>query len=115
VPRYAYRKSQTECIMFAKIYQPAPSAMQSGRSQSQHWMLEFVSKTPQVIDPLTGTLRSTDMRSQIELTFDSLADAVAYAKKNNIAYRVVKPATTKRIPRGYADNFAYDRKFPWTH
>ena len=101
--------------MFAKIYQPAPSAMQSGRSQSQHWMLEFVSKTPQVIDPLTGTLRSTDMRSQIELTFDSLADAVAYAKKNKIAYRVVKPATTKCIPRGYADNFAYDRKFPWTH
>jgi len=101
--------------MFAKIYQPAPSAMQSGRSKSQHWVLEFVSKTPEIFDPLTGTFRSTDMRSQIELTFESLADAVSYAQKNDIVYRVVKPASVKRIPKGYADNFAFDRKFPWTH
>jgi len=30
--------------MFAKIYQPSPSAMTSGRAKSNHWVLEFVTK-----------------------------------------------------------------------
>lgn len=101
--------------MLAKIYQPARSAMQSGTGKSKLWLLEFVSKTPQIIDPLTGTYRSTDMRSQIVLKFETLEGAVAYAKKNDIPHRVVQPQTMKRVPRSYADNFAYDRKEPWTH
>jgi len=101
--------------MFAKIYQPARSAMQSGTSKSRHWVLEFISKRPNVFDPLTGTMRSTDMHSQIELKFDTLEEAVAYAKKHDIAHRVVKAKEIKRIPRTYAENFAYDRKQPWTH
>lgn len=101
--------------MFAKIFQPAPSAMQSGRGNSQKWVLEFVSKKPLVIDPLTGNTRSTDMRSQIELKFDTMEEAVAYAKANDIPHRVSAPKVTKRISRSYSENFAYDRKHPWTH
>ena len=101
--------------MFAKIYQPAASAMQSGRGNTHSWVLEFVSKKPTVIDPLTGTARSTDMRSQLELKFETMEDAVAYAKANAIPYRVSQPKVRKRISRSYADNFAFDRKLPWTH
>jgi len=77
--------------MFAKIYQPSPSAMSSGRGNTHKWVLEFISKTPTIIDPLTGNARSTDMRSQLELKFDTMEDAVAYAKANSIPYRVSKP------------------------
>lgn len=101
--------------MLAKIYQPAPSAMTSGRGRSRHWVLEFISKTSEIIDPLTGTKRSTDMRSQLELEFETLDAAVAYAKANNIPHQVIQSQSVKRIPRSYADNFAYDRKLPWTH
>jgi len=101
--------------MLAKIYQPAPSAMTSGRGQSRHWVLEFISAKPVIIDPLTGTNRSTDMRSQIELKFDSVEDAVAYAKANDIPHQVIQSQSGKRISRSYAENFAYDRKRPWTH
>ena len=101
--------------MLAKIYQPAPSAMTSGRGRSKIWVLEFINKTPAIIDPLTGTKRSTDMRSQIDLKFETLDAAIAYAKDNNIAHHVVQPQEVKRIRRSYADNFAYDRKLPWTH
>ena len=101
--------------MFAKIYQPSPCAMQSGRAKSQHWVLEFISRKPVLIDPLTGNTRSTDMRSQIELKFESLDQAVAYAKANDIPHRISKPKTVKRVSRSYAENFAYDRKHPWTH
>lgn len=89
--------------------------MQSGRNGSQKWVLEFVTKNPLVIDPLTGNTRSVDTRKQIELKFDTLDEALAYAKANDIPHRVSQPKAVKRISRSYADNFAYDRKHPWTH
>lgn len=101
--------------MLARIYQPAPNAMQSGRAKSQHWEIEFVRKSGARIDPLTGTYRSNDPMTQLDLRFETLEDAVAYAKANNIPHRVEKPKTVKRISRSYAENFAYDRKLPWTH
>lgn len=100
--------------MLAKIYQPSPSAMTSGRAK-RHWVLEFTDKSTGVIDPLTGTTRSTDVRSQLDLKFDTLDEAVAYAKANEIPHQVVQSQTMKRIPRSYAENFAFDRKLPWTH
>lgn len=101
--------------MFAKIYQPSPSAMTSGRAHSNHWVLEFVSRASKRVDPLTGNTSSTDTREQLDLTFASAQEAVAYAKANNIAHRVIHGRKMKRIPRSYADNFDYDRKLPWTH
>lgn len=101
--------------MFAKIHQPAPSAMQSGRGKTDNWVLEFSDNSKKELDPLTGTFRSSDVLGQINLKFDTLEDAVAYAKKNKIPHRVVQPQKMKRIPRSYADNFSYDRKLPWTH
>ena len=101
--------------MLAKIYQPSPSAMTSGRGKSRHWVLEFIGGRSSQIDPLTGTKRSTNMHSQLDLKFDTLEEAVAYAKAKNIPHQVVQPQKMKRIPRSYADNFAFDRKLPWTH
>ena len=101
--------------MFAKIYQPSPSAMTSGRAKSDRWILEFTSKQPTIIDPLTGNAQSVDMRQQLELEFETMDDAVAYATANKIPHQVVMREKMKRIPRTYAENFAYDRKLPWTH
>jgi hypothetical protein len=101
--------------MFARIYQPAPSAMQSGRAAARQWVLEFARTGSGSIDPLTGSRRSTDMKSQLDLKFDSVDDAVAYAKANNIAHRVIKPKTVRKVSRSYSENFSFDRKHPWTH
>jgi len=101
--------------MFARIYQPSPNAMQSGRGNTRHWVLELPKGAKGSIDPLTGTYRSTDMSSQLDLRFESLEAAIAYAKANKIPHRVIKPKTVKRISRSYAENFAFERKLPWTH
>jgi len=101
--------------MFAKIYQPSPSAMTSGRANSDHWVLEFVSRAAKRIDPLTGNTSSSDTRDQLDLIFDSAEEAVAYAKANDIPHRVIRRSKMKRIPRSYGENFDYDRKLPWTH
>lgn len=101
--------------MFAKIYRPRPSAMSSGRAKSLHWVLEFESDEPHSIDPLTGNAISTDTREQIHMTFDTLEEAVAYAKANDLPHRVMGSTETKRIPRSYSENFDFNRKLPWTH
>lgn len=101
--------------MLARIYQPAPNAMQSGRAGSQQWILEFARISSGQVDPLTGNKRAIDMNAQLDLKFDDLETAVAYAKANNIPHRVIKPKPVKKISRSYADNFAFDRKHPWTH
>ena len=101
--------------MAARIYRPAPNAMQSGRGNSKQWVLEHEQSSPREIEPLMGYTATTDTRTQVRLLFDTLQEAEAYAQRNGIPY-TVQPAhqpTPKRS--SYPDNFRYDRKTPWTH
>ena len=100
--------------LLAKIYIPASSAMTSGRSK-QNWVLEFDKSLSISIDPLTGTKRSKNVMSQVNLEFKSRDEAINYAKMNNIPHKVIERQEINRIKRSYADNFSYDRKIPWTH
>ena len=101
--------------MSARIYSPAKTAMQSGKAKTGHWVLEFDPEQPRRIDPLMGYTSSADMKSQIRLTFNTREEAIAYAQKHGIAYRVQEPKEAKRRQSSYAENFGYDRKIPWTH
>lgn len=101
--------------MSARIFSPAKTAMQSGKGKTGYWVLEFDPETPRKIDPLMGYTSSSDMKSQIRLTFNSQEEAVAYAEKHGIAYRVEMPKEAKRRQISYAENFRYDRRTPWTH
>jgi hypothetical protein len=89
--------------------------MQSGKAKTGYWVLEFDPASKKKIDPLMGYTSSSDMTSQIRLTFESLEEAVAYAQKNGLDYRVEEPKAPKRRQISYSDNFRYDRKTPWTH
>ena len=42
-------------------------------------------------------------------------EAIAYATREGIAFRVQEPKEGKRRQISYSDNFRYDRKIPWTH
>ncbi len=101
--------------MSARIFSPAKTAMQSGKAKTGLWVLEFDPETPRKIDPLMGYTSSRDMKSQIRLTFETKEEAIAYAEKNAISYRVQEPKETKRRQISYSDNFRYDRRTPWTH
>jgi len=101
--------------MSARIFSPAKTAMQSGKAKTGYWVLEFDPATPRTIDPLMGYTTSGDMKSQIRLTFETRDEAIAYAEKNGIEFRVQEPKEAKRRQISYSDNFRYDRKTPWTH
>ena len=100
--------------MTARIYQPARSAMQSGQAKDQ-WMLEFEPETPRQIEPLMGWTSSGDMKSQVKLKFDSKEEAIAYATRNGVAYRIEAPKHSTRKIVSYSDNFRHNRTVPWSH
>ena len=101
--------------MTARIYRPARTAMQSGTAKTERWLLEYEPEAPRQIEPLMGWTSSSDMKSQLKLWFDSEAEAVAYATRNGIPYRVEQPHDPKRRSISYSDNFKFSRLGQWTH
>lgn len=101
--------------MLARIYQPAKSAMQSGKGKTKVWMLEFEPASVRAPDPLMGWQQTRDMDGQIRLRFDTRDEAVAYAQAHKIPFEVVEQAQPKKIIKAYSDNFAFGRRQPWTH
>ncbi len=101
--------------MVARIYKPSKTAMQSGVARTKRWVLEFEPEAPKEIDPLMGWTGSGDMQSQIRMSFETQDDAVAYAKRNGLAYIVQEPHKRKPTRKSYADNFRYGRLKAWTH
>ena len=99
----------------ARIYSPARSATTSGAAKTGMWVLEFERESPRTIEPLMGYTSSRDMMGQVKLTFDSLDEAVAYATREGVPYRVETLKAPRKHKRTYADNFNYDRSAPWTH
>jgi hypothetical protein len=101
--------------MLARIYRPAKTAMQSGRAKTHLWELAFEPTSARLPDPLMGWTQSTDMNGQVRLRFDSREEAIAYAQRRGIPFEVEPEGEHKRIVKSYADNFAFNRKQPWTH
>ncbi len=100
--------------MTARIFKPAKSAMQQGQSK-QDWTLEYEPEQPRSIEPLMGWTSSGDMKAQVRLKFDSKEEAIAYAERNGIAYRIEEPKPAKRHILSYSDNFQPNRVVPWSH
>ena len=91
--------------MKAKIFKPAKTAMQSGRSKFNKWVLKFSNNKNQLKDTMMGWNGGSSTMSQIELKFSSKEEAVNYAKKNGIDYEVLETRERKVINKSYADNF----------
>ncbi|HKN28177.1 MAG TPA: ETC complex I subunit [Roseiarcus sp.] len=100
--------------MTARIYLPARSAMQSVQSNDK-WVLEYEPEVPRAIEPLMGWTSSSDMKSQVKLRFDTKEEAIAYAQRNGLAYRVDEPKPDTRKIQSYSDNFLPNRIVPWSH
>jgi len=89
--------------------------MQSGTAKTGYWVLEYEPEKPLKIDPLMGYTSSSDARRQVRLSFETQEEAVAYAQRNGIPYRIEEAKPPRRRQVSYAENFRYDRKIPWTH
>ena len=81
--------------MKAKIYKPSKTAMQSGRSKYNKWVLKFSDQKKQLKDTMMGWNGGSSTVSQIELKFSTKEEAVSYAKKITSIMKFLKPQRGK--------------------
>ena len=93
----------------ARIYQPTRSVMQSGSAMTKKWVLEYTPKNVRYVEPLMGWVGSSYTKTQCQLKFDSLEEALSYANRNEIAWEVVQPKTASLKPKNYSSNFSNNR------
>jgi hypothetical protein len=96
-------------MALARIHQPAKSAMQSGRAQTRKWVLEYEPASRRDPDPLMGWSSAKDTLNEVQLRFDTLDEAVAFAKKHGLEYTLIEAKAPTPKAKSYADNFRYDR------
>ncbi len=101
--------------MLARIFKPSKSSMSSGRARTRDWLLEFEPASARRPDPLMGWSSSSDMNGQVKLSFESEAEAVAYCQAHGIEVQVATEKPRRHVIKAYADNFAANRREPWTH
>lgn len=103
--------------MRARIYKPARTAMSSGTAKTKDWILEFAPASAREVDPLMGWTSSSDTQSQVKMKFSSKEAALDYAKEHGLEVTVTEPKMRKPNIRkgGYGENFATNRRGPWTH
>ena len=80
-------------------------------------MLEYVAGQAREIDPLMGWTSSGDTQAQVKLRFPTKEAALEYAEEHGIDAVVSEPHARKPNirPGGYGENFATNRRTPWTH
>ena len=88
----------------ARIYIPSKTATQSGRGKLKKWVLEFETKDSSV-NPFMGWETSTDTLEEVVLKFSTKEQAIDYAKKNNISFKIIEPKKREFVLKSYADNF----------
>ena len=91
--------------MTSRLYQPAKSAMQSGRGKTKEWVLEFAPADRADPENVMGWKSSKDTQKQVLLKFETCQEAVDYAAKHGIEYQEIPTQVRKIKPKAYADNF----------
>ncbi len=56
-----------------------------------------------------GMVSAEDTLNEVQLHFETLEEAVAFATKHGLDYTVIAPHESTEKPKSYADNFRYDR------
>ncbi|MDP7651823.1 MAG: ETC complex I subunit [Rhodospirillales bacterium] len=93
----------------ARIYQPTKTAMQSGHANTRRWVLEFEPSGRKDHDLLMGWVGSADTLGQVRVKFESKDEAIAFATKKGLDFKVHEPTRRRIRPKAYADNFRYQR------
>lgn len=88
---------QDAMALIARRKRPVTTSGQAGTNQ---WFLRFERRQPQTIEPLMGWTADDDTLTQVELKFDSKEEAIAYAEREGLAYRVEdEPIAATRAER----------------
>ena len=83
--------------------------MQSGRANSRKWAVEYDQTSARTIDPLMGWTGAADPQSLLKLRFETKEEAISYAERKGLNYRVDEAKERITQIKNYSDNFSPDR------
>ncbi|XP_076443594.1 NADH dehydrogenase [ubiquinone] iron-sulfur protein 4, mitochondrial-like [Babylonia areolata] len=92
-----------------RIFVPARSAMQSGTYGMRRWKIEFDVRE-RWENPLMGWTSTGDPLSNMEVTFASKEDAMAFCEKNGWQFFIEEPKQTSFKKKSYGANFSWDKR-----
>ncbi|TBW33706.1 ETC complex I subunit [Siculibacillus lacustris] len=101
--------------MVARISRPAKTAMQSGQAKARRWMLDYEPASAKTTEPLMGWTSTSDTQAQVRLFFETREEAIAYAERKGLEYRVIEPKEKTPKTVSYSENFKFGRVGTWTH
>ncbi len=91
--------------MQVRIFKPSKSAMQSGRANTNKWVLEYETISQRKPNNIMGWTESGDTLNQVKIKFNSKDSAVRFSEKRGWDYIISPPHERKIIPKNYSDNF----------
>jgi len=91
--------------MKAVILQPSKCLTQSGRALKKYLLIAVDAKDKRYHELNNNWTGCSDPNAQIKMQFDTLEDAVNFAKQNNIEYEYIKANLPKPPKKSYASNF----------
>ncbi|KAL0979910.1 hypothetical protein UPYG_G00191480 [Umbra pygmaea] len=91
------------------IFVPARNAMQSGAHGIKKWKMDFDTRE-RWENPLMGWASTADPMSNVNLTFTSKEDAIAFAEKNGWSYDITEKMEKKPRAKSYGANFSWDKR-----
>ena len=89
----------------SRIYKPSKSSMQSGFFNTNFWVIESLEIESKTMDSRFCWRSSTNTIEQVKLKFKTLKEAISFADKQKLVYRIEKPKEYKKVLKNYADNF----------
>ncbi|XP_048396399.2 NADH dehydrogenase [ubiquinone] iron-sulfur protein 4, mitochondrial isoform X2 [Stegostoma tigrinum] len=92
-----------------RIFVPARNAMQSGMNNTKVWKLEFDTRE-RWENPLMGWSSTADPLSNIDISFTTKEDAIAFVEKNGWNYEVEEKKVKVPRPKSYGANFSWNKR-----
>uniref|UniRef100_A0A9N6ZEZ7 NADH dehydrogenase [ubiquinone] iron-sulfur protein 4, mitochondrial n=1 Tax=Alona affinis TaxID=381656 RepID=A0A9N6ZEZ7_9CRUS len=91
------------------ITKPVKHAMQSGTNNTRKWKMEFETRE-RWENPLMGWASSGDPMSNVQLSFTTKEDAIAFCEKHGWQYSVSEPTEKPVRAKSYGANFSWNKK-----
>ncbi len=88
-----------------RIFQPAKSAMQSGKKNTKKWLMLPIQNNIRSVSPVTGWISASDTSSQFRFEFATKDEAINFAQEKKWHFEVEEPQSAKIKPKSYAANF----------
>ena len=90
------------------IYKNKKPPTQSGKLHKDFWVLEHINNKGVKTDLLTGW-KTTETNLTKKMKFLNKEEAVSYAKKNKLAFEILREVNKEISNKSYADNFKFKR------